>query len=71
VMARRPQNVVYVGSARTAAEAFPCSSCYADIGKPRSWNRHTGPIPHQCRIDLADAIGLRDSAPAPLLKALA
>jgi len=64
---RRRPAVVYVGRAPTAALAFPCSSCYAEIGQPCNpeWLRGM-PVPHQCRVDMAEAIGLVDVADAPL-----
>ena len=66
-MKRQAPRVVYVGRAACAAEAVPCSSCYALIGAPCTWNRHTGEIPHRARLDFAEALGLRDVATAPLL----
>jgi hypothetical protein len=65
-MRRGNPHVVYVGRANCAAEAAVCSSCGAGIGEPCIPNSHTGPVPHQCRVDLTDAIGLRDISPAPL-----
>ena len=67
-MKRRAPAVVYVGRARCAAEAFPCSSCYAEVAEPCRPMAHMRPGTHQCRIDLAEAIGLRDVAAVPLLE---
>jgi hypothetical protein len=66
-MKRPSPSIVYVGSADCAAHAVFCLSCYAAIGTPCVPNRHTGAVPHQARRELAEAIGLRDAAPAPLL----
>lgn len=60
--------VVYVGKATAAHMAVFCTSCYAAIGTPCVPSRHTGAVPHAARRDLAEAIGLRDVAPAPLLE---
>jgi hypothetical protein len=65
-MKRPATRVVYVGRAQHAWAAVPCSSCYAAIGEPCTWNRHTGNVPHACRVGLAEAIGLRDVQSAPL-----
>jgi hypothetical protein len=66
-MTCRPSpRVIYVGRADRASESVPCSSCGADIGCPCIPNRHTGPVPHAIRIELAAAIGLRDVAVVPL-----
>ena len=62
------RSVVYTGRAQHSWAAFPCSSCHAGICEPCVPNLHTGPVPHRCRIDLAEAIGLRDVADAPLLE---
>jgi hypothetical protein len=67
-MTRPSPRVVYIGGADCAAHAAPCSSCNADIGEACIPNRHTGPVPHQCRVDFAEAIGLRDISASPLFE---
>jgi len=67
-MMRSSPRVVYTGRAQHAWAAVVCSSCGAGIGHPCVWNRHTGPVPHAVRRNLADAIGLRDMQEAPLLE---
>ncbi len=71
-MTRPSPRVVYVGRATTAALAFPCSSCHAEIGTPcNPWRLPNMPTPHQCRVDLDEAIGLRDISASPLFESSA
>jgi hypothetical protein len=70
-MTRPSPRVVYVGRAPSAALAFPCSSCHAEICVPCRLMAHMRPGTHQCRVDLAEAIGLRDISASPLFESSA